>query len=209
MAAHGVVVAALLLCCLAGNCYGTVLFSSLKRTIDVTASPNHGQVLIAGNDTITVTWALNNTIPAGTDSAYKTIKLKLCYAPVSQKDRAWRKTEDNLSRDKTCQHKIVERPYDSSNKTAQSFDWVIERDVPTATYFVRAYAHDSNDKEVGYGQTTDAKKTTNLFEIQAISGRHVTLDICSICFSAFSVVSLFVFFYMEKRKGKSSSRQTQ
>lgn len=163
-------------------------------------------VLKAGNDTITVTWALNKTVPAGTDTAYKTIKLKLCYAPVSQKDRAWRKTEDNLSRDKTCQHKIVERPYDSSNRAAQSFDWIIERDVPTATYFVRAYAHDSNNVEMGYGQTTDAKKTTNLFEIQAISGRHVTLDICSICFSAFSVVSLFVFFYIEKRKGKTSSR---
>lgn len=159
-------------------------------------------VLVAGSDKITVTWALNKTLPDGTDSSYKTIKVKLCYAPISQKDRAWRKTQDNLSRDKTCQHKIIARPY---NKTLQSLEWVIERDVPTATYFVRAYAYDSNDVEVGYGQTTDAKKTTNLFEVQAISGRHATLDICSICFSAFSVVSLFVFFYIEKRKQKAHS----
>ncbi|XP_027332071.1 high-affinity nitrate transporter 3.1-like [Abrus precatorius] len=205
MVARVLVAALLLLCCLAGSCYGNVLFSSLKRTIDVTASPKQGQVLEAGLDKIIVTWALNKTVPAGTDSTYKTIKLKLCYAPISQQDRAWRKTEDNLSRDKTCQHQIVARPYDGSNKTQHSFEWVIERDVPTATYFVRAYALDSNDVQVGYGQTTDAKKGTNLFEIQAISGRHASLDICSICFSAFSVVSLLVFFYIEKRKAKAYS----
>ena len=160
-------------------------------------------------DKITVTWSLNKTVPAGTDSTYKTIKVKLCYAPISQRDRAWRKTEDNLSRDKTCQHKIVAKPYDASNKAVQSFEWLIERDVPTATYFVRAYAHDQNDAEVGYGQSTDDKKITNLFQINAISGRHTSLDTCSICFSAFSVVSLFVFFYIEKRKGKVASSVEQ
>ncbi|XP_057760335.1 high-affinity nitrate transporter 3.1 [Arachis stenosperma] len=205
MASRLVVVASLLvLCCLAGICYGKGHFSSLKKTLDVTASPKKGQVLKAGIDKITVTWGLNKTLPAGTDSAYQTVKVKLCYAPISQKDRAWRKTEDDLSRDKTCQHKILAKPYDASNKTVNRFEWVIERDVPTATYFVRAYAFDSNDAEVAYGQTTDAKKTTNLFEIQAISGRHASLDICSICFSVFSVMSLFVFFYIEKRKGKVS-----
>ena len=161
-------------------------------------------VLKAGEDKITVTWGLNQSLPAGTDSAYKTIEVKLCYAPISQKDRAWRKTEDDLSRDKTCQHKIVTRDYHASN---ESVEWTIERDVPTATYYVRAYACDSNDVEVAYGQSTDAKNITNLFEIQAISGRHASLDIFSICFSAFSVVSLFVFFYIEKRKAKSSSLQ--
>ncbi|KAJ1403285.1 High-affinity nitrate transporter [Sesbania bispinosa] len=206
MAAQGLLVASLL-CCLVTTCYGNVLFSSLKKTIDVTASPKKGQVLRAGIDKITVTWALNKTVPAGTDAAYKTIKVKLCYAPISQQDRAWRKTEDNLSRDKTCQHKIVAKPYDASNKTVQSFEWVIERDVPLGTYFVRAYAHDSNDVQVGYGQTTDGKKSTNLFEIESISGRHASLDICSVCFSAFSVVSLAVFFYIEKRKGKAASMQ--
>ncbi|XP_057421262.1 high-affinity nitrate transporter 3.1 [Lotus japonicus] len=200
MAAHRVIIIASLLFCLAGTCYGKVLFSSLKKTLDVTASPKHGQVVEAGLDTITVTWALNKTLPAGTDSSYKTIKVKLCYAPISQQDRAWRKTEDELSRDKTCQHKIVAKPYDASNKTVHTFEWLIERDVPEATYFVRAYALDSNDVQVGYGQTSDAKKTSNLFKIQAITGRHLSLDICSACFSAFSVVSLIFFFYIEKRK---------
>lgn len=203
MAAHKLVVASLLLCCLSELCYGKDLFSSLKRTIDVTASPKQGQVLLSGVDKISGTWALNKTFPAGTDSSYKTIKLKLCYAPISQKDRAWRKTEDELSRDKTCQHKMLAIPYNASNKTVQTFGWLIQRDVPQATYFVRAYAFDSNDKEVAYGQTTNAGKSTNLFEINAISGRHATLDICSVVFSAFSVVSLGVFFYIEKRKGKS------
>ncbi|KAK7302150.1 hypothetical protein RJT34_13031 [Clitoria ternatea] len=199
--AHGVLIASLLLCCIARTYYGSVLFPSLKTTLDVTASPKQGQVLRGGVDKIIVTWGLNKTVPTGTDSAYKTIKVKLCYAPASQHDRAWRKTEDNLSRDKTCQHKIVVRPY---NKTVQSFEWVVERDVPTATYFVRAYAYDSNDFEVGYGQSTDPKKSTNLFEVHAISGRHASLDISSVCFNVFSVLSLFLFFYVEKRKGNAS-----
>ena len=155
-----------------------------------------------GVDKITVTWGLNQTVAAGTDSTYKTIKVKLCYAPISQVDRGWRKTVDNLKKDRTCQHKIVARPYNPANSTAQSHEWTVERDVPTATYFVRAYAYDADEKVVAYGQTTDARKTTNLFRVQAISGRHVTMDTCSICFSVFSVVSLFGFFYNEKRKAK-------
>lgn len=147
-----------------------------------------------------MTWALDPSVSAGTDSAYKIVKVKLCYAPVSQKDRGWRKTVDDLAKDKTCTHKIVAKPYAPSNNV---YTWTVLRDVPTASYFIRAYAVNSTDQEVGFGQTTDANKTMNLFQIQAISGRHVSLDIASICFSAFSVVSLFGFFFLEKRKTKA------
>ncbi|XVE56702.1 hypothetical protein DITRI_Ditri04bG0031900 [Diplodiscus trichospermus] len=203
MAARGLVLASILLfSCFAETCYGVISFSSLQRTLVVTASHRQG-LLKGGEDKITVTWALNQSFPARTDSAYKTIKVQLCYAPISQVDRAWRKTEDHLSKDKTCQFKVVKRPYSNGNQT---FEWTIERDVPTATYFVRAYALDAEEHEVAYGQNTDAKKTTNLFDIQAITGRHVSLDIASVCFSAFSVVSLFVFFFAEKRKGRKSQQ---
>ncbi|CAL5373614.1 unnamed protein product [Camellia sinensis] len=36
--------------------------------------------------------------------------VKLCYAPINQVDRAWRKTVDNLMKDKTCQFKVVVQP---------------------------------------------------------------------------------------------------
>ncbi|KAL3839267.1 hypothetical protein ACJIZ3_023858 [Penstemon smallii] len=35
------------------------------------------------------------------------MEVKFCYAPISQKDREWRKLEDDLTKDKTCQRKIV------------------------------------------------------------------------------------------------------
>ncbi|KAF5459961.1 hypothetical protein F2P56_019865 [Juglans regia] len=194
----------LLFFCMAATCYGIVLFSSLSRTLEVTASFKQGQVLKAGVDKITVTWGLNQSLAAGTDSAYKTIKVKLCYSPVSQVDRAWRKTVDNLAKDKTCQFKIVSRPYDKWNQT---FEWKVERDVPSGTYFIRAYAYNSDDIEVAYGQTTDAKKTTNLFDVQAITGRHASLDIASVCFSAFAVLSLLGFFIAEKRRAKLSEQK--
>ncbi|KAI3499489.1 hypothetical protein L1887_35290 [Cichorium endivia] len=195
-------VLSLLLSCFATTAYG-VTFSSLQKTLVVTASPTKGEVLKSGDKQITVTWGFNRTFPSGTDSAYKTVKVKLCYAPISQKDRSWRKTVDEMKKDKTCQHKIVAKPYSASNN---SVTWTIERDIPSGTYFVRAYAFNAQDEEVGFGQTTSHQKDTNLFVIQAITGRHMSLDITSICFSAFSVVALAGFFYMEKSKGKASQQ---
>lgn len=203
MTAGGFLFALLVLSCLVASSHG-VSFSSLQRTLIVTASPTQGQVLKAGEDKITVTWSYNNTFAPGTDSTYKTVNVKLCYAPSSQADRAWRKTVDNLAKDKTCQFKIAAKPYSASNNT---FAWTIERDIPTATYFVRAYAFNSAQEQVAFGQTTDAHKTTNLFQVEGISGRHVSLDIAAICFSSFSILSLFGFFFIEKRKGKASQQK--
>ncbi|CAN1179500.1 High-affinity nitrate transporter 3.1 [Linum perenne] len=101
-----------------------------------------------------------------------------------------------------------DRPYTTKSSANQSIDWLVEKDVPTATYFVRAYAVDAEGKEVAYRQSTNAKKTTNLLQVEAVSGRHATLDIVSVCFSVFSIVSLFGLFYNEKRKGKSAKPYT-
>ncbi|KAL6973154.1 hypothetical protein U1Q18_027334 [Sarracenia purpurea var. burkii] len=190
----------------AQTCYG-VAFSSIQRTLVVTASPTPGEVLRAGEDQITVTWSYNQSFPAGTDSTYKTVKVELCYGPASQVDRPWRKTVDNLEKDKTCQFEVTAKPYAAAS-VDNSVTWTVGKDVPTATYFVRAYAYNSGGVEVAYGQsTTDPHKTTDLFEIQGISGRHASLEIASVCFSAFSIVSLFGFFYMEKRRGNLSQQK--
>ncbi|KAJ9535701.1 hypothetical protein OSB04_un001146 [Centaurea solstitialis] len=199
----GFVVGYLVFSCFAATCYG-VTFSSLQRTLIVSASSPKGHVLNAGEDQLTIKWEFNQTFPTGTDSTYKTIKLKLCYAPISQKDRPWRKSVDDLNKDKTCQHKIVAKPYAPSNN---SFTWTVGTDVPKATYFVRAYALDEREMQVGYGQNTNANKSTDLFDVRAISGRRVSLDIASVCFSVFSVVSLASFFYMEKRKGNVTEKK--
>ncbi|KAL1534718.1 high-affinity nitrate transporter 3.1-like [Salvia divinorum] len=201
MAINGVIVATILLSCLTATCYG-ITFSSLQRSLEVEASVKADQVLKAGEAKITVSWKVNATYSAGTESSYKTVKVQLCYAPISQKDRGWRKTVDILKKDKTCQHTIVERPYSASNNTVT---YTVKRDVPTATYFIRAYVFNAAGEEVGYGQTTNAGKSTNLFSIEGVTGRHVSLDIAAACFSAFSVISLFGFFFMEKRKAKASN----
>ncbi|XP_051133337.1 high-affinity nitrate transporter 3.1-like [Andrographis paniculata] len=195
--------AALILSCLAGAATAAT-FSSLREAFVVTASPLPGQVLKAGEDNITVTWRLSSAVPGGAAAAYRTVDVKLCYAPVSQRDRAWRKTADNLEKDKTCQHTIVaRRPYISSaGGAASTATAAVQKDVPTATYFVRAYAYDSGGEAVAYGQTTDGPKTAGLFHVEGVSGRHVSLEIASACFSAFSLLSLLAFFYIEKRKSK-------
>ncbi|XP_062029678.1 high-affinity nitrate transporter 3.2-like [Rosa rugosa] len=209
----------LFLSCLAetSDANGVVLFSSLPNTLEMIVSPHKpeqvmkpaegswtfGGTLKAGEDKLSISWRLNQSFSAGTtDSGYKTIKVKLCYAPVSQVDRGWRKTVDNLAKDKTCQFKIETRPYKHGSSKWKYIDWTIKHDVPSASYFVRAYAYDGAGVAVAYGQSTGPKKNYNIFEVQGITGRHKTLDVVSICFSAFSVLSLVGFFVVEKTRAK-------
>ncbi|MCD7464785.1 Nitrate transporter [Datura stramonium] len=142
---RAIFVATLVICCSLAVCRAEILFSTLKRSIEVSVSHRQG-VLMAGEDQLILKWSINKTLSAGTDSTYKSVKLHLCYAPISQKDRAWRKTEDHLKKDKTCQFKIDTLPYKSSGNI---YNWTIERDVPTGTYFVRAYILNAENEELG------------------------------------------------------------
>ncbi|KAK2990664.1 hypothetical protein RJ640_024627 [Escallonia rubra] len=101
-----------------------------KLTLVVTPSIKQGQVLIAGEDIITLTWGLNQSFIGRTDESYKEVKVKLCYAPINQVHRKWRKTMNDFSKDKTCQFIMVNKPY---QKLDQSFKLRIEKEVPTAT----------------------------------------------------------------------------
>uniref|UniRef100_M4FA20 High-affinity nitrate transporter n=1 Tax=Brassica campestris TaxID=3711 RepID=M4FA20_BRACM len=203
MAIHKILFASLLICLLIQSSHAATkerLFSDLEKSaLEVTATPSRvGEGV--GVDKLSITWKVSST--ATKEPEFKAIKVKLCYAPASQVDRPWRKTENELFKDKSCPHKISSWSYDPAMKAGQSFDYTLERDIPTGTYFVRAYAVDTKDHEVAFGQSTNEDKTTNLFSVQAISGRHKSLDIASVCFSVFSVVALLVFFVNEKRKAK-------
>ncbi|GLJ22959.1 hypothetical protein SUGI_0433150 [Cryptomeria japonica] len=196
----------LMSCFLITSAMAGVHFSTLPRTLVVTSviwshnSPA-SNVAKAGVDELVVTWRLNESLAGGeVDSKYKSVIVKLCFAPVSQVERGWRKTNDDLKKDKTCQFKITEQPYSSSPN--DTVTWTVGKDVPGATYFVRAYALDASGTQLAYGQTTNKNKTTNLFVVEPISGRHVSLDIAAAVFSALSVFSLFGFFAVEKFRAK-------
>jgi len=203
MAIRGFALVSILVFCLASTCYGSVLFGSLKdhkSLIVKTTNLKESEVLNGGESDIILEWSLGSNVSATATSGYKTVKAKLCYAPISQVDRAWRKTKDDLKKDKTCQFNMFTGAYKPTDNT---ITYKVEKKIPTATYFVRVYVYDSNGAEVAYGQSTNDEKKTDLFNIKAISGRHTTLDICSVVFSCFSIVSLFGFFYMEKRQAKN------
>lgn len=117
-------------------------------------------------------------------------------------DRSWRKTNDLLSKDKTCTIDIATQPY--TGAAGNSTTWTVGKAVPEATYFVRAYAMDASGEKVAYGQTTNKNKTSDLFVVEPISGRHVSIDIAAGVFSAFSVITLFSFFFLERRKFKKN-----
>ncbi|KAL6634665.1 hypothetical protein ACP70R_027336 [Stipagrostis hirtigluma subsp. patula] len=192
--AFSLVAAVLLAGCLPRPAAGVHL-SALPKALDVFSSAKPGQVLHAGKDTLTVTWSLNATEPAGGDAAYKSVKVTLCYAPVSQKDRGWRKANDDLSKDKACQFKVAEQAY-APRPAAASVDYLVARDIPSGTYFVRAYALDAAGTQVAYGQTGVAAA----FDVAGITGIHASIQIAAGVFSAFSVAALAFFFVIESRK---------
>nr|XP_051194016.1 probable high-affinity nitrate transporter-activating protein 2.2 isoform X2 [Lolium perenne]XP_051194018.1 probable high-affinity nitrate transporter-activating protein 2.2 isoform X4 [Lolium perenne] len=193
MARQGMVMA-LLVVVLAAECVesvtGAAMLSQLKPTLAVTASPTPNQVLHGGEDVITVTWSLNAT--AGTDAEYKKVKVSLCYAPVSQKGREWRKTHDDLKKDKTCQFKVTEQAYAATG----TVEYRVALDIPTATYFVRAYALDASGTQVAYGQTLPGAT----FDVISITGVTTSIKVAAGVFSTFSIASLAFFFFIEKRK---------
>ncbi|KAH7294824.1 hypothetical protein KP509_27G020500 [Ceratopteris richardii] len=183
---------------------GATLFSELSNSLTVSVtgadntSPNGTK---AGADELLVTWALNSAAQVD-DSSYKTVELKLCFGAPSQVDRAWRKTNDILSKDKTCGFKIASpQPYNRAGNTTK---WLVGKEIPFAHYFVRAYVLDSAGEKVAYGQSSNAQRTSNLFTIEPISGRHASIDIAAAVFSAFSVISLFGFFFYEKMSKRTS-----
>lgn len=189
-----------------------VQFSSLPMTLAVTVTidsfksqvPN---VALAGRDQLVVSWWINESLPS-MNSEYKNVEVKLCFAPVSQVDRSWRASNNDLEKDKTCQFDIIEQPYNSNIKN-NTITWTVERDVPKGTYFVRAYALNGSGSKVAYGQSSNKNKTSNLFMVQPISGRHASLDIAAVVFSSFSIVSLLGFFVVEKWSAKKAAAQNK
>ncbi|KAI7754801.1 hypothetical protein M8C21_018800 [Ambrosia artemisiifolia] len=165
MEVHPAAALLLILSCFTVACYAhNVHLSTLNQSLIVTASATPGQVLKAGTDAITITWAFNPNLTVS-DANYTTVEAKLCYAPVSQTGRDDRKTDDNLDFDKTCPFDITDEPYKRSNNT---FIWTIPRDTPTATYFVRVYVINAKNHEIAYGQNTNASKATNLIQIDGV-----------------------------------------
>lgn len=152
-------------------------------------------VLHAGEDTITVTWRLNASAPAGADAGYKAVKVTLCYAPASQEDRGWRRANDDLSKDKACQFEIAQpQPY--AVPGTRTLRYRVARDVPTASYHVRAYALDASGAPVGYGQTAPAY----YFRVAGVTGVHASLRVAAALLSALSVAAVAFFAVVERRR---------
>lgn len=174
---------------------GFVSFNSLssKRTLVVTVSmANNSDIkeVHTGQDSILVNWSVNASAPAIVDA--KTVETRLCFAKESQTLRGWRKTDDNLKKDKTCLYKIQRQPY----APAGSVTYALPKSIPGAKYFVRAYVFNSSDLQIAYGQSSP-NKINNTFTVIPISGRHGSIDAAVGVFSIFSVGSLFAFFIFE------------
>ncbi|KAH8953523.1 hypothetical protein BDL97_08G031800 [Sphagnum fallax] len=200
-------IAAAMLLGVVSNVEAGVLFSSLNHTLLVTAqladaSNSTLKVASAGVDTILVKWSLNASAPPGIDDNYSKVNTKLCFAPVSQLTRKWRKNSNDLSIDKTCSFDIATQNFSTAGNSVL---YLVSKTVPYAEYFVRAYVLNVEGNQVAYGQSTNANKTTNIFTVDPITGRHATIDVAVAVMSVFSVASLFTYYvgeqiYLKRKK---------
>eukprot|EP00271_Cylindrocystis_brebissonii_P007370 TRINITY_DN20771_c0_g1_i1.p1 TRINITY_DN20771_c0_g1~~TRINITY_DN20771_c0_g1_i1.p1 ORF type:complete len:226 (+),score=24.81 TRINITY_DN20771_c0_g1_i1:189-866(+) len=152
---------------------------------------------------LTISWKLNASF-IGKDSAYKQVLLKFCYGQASAMNRKWRKNDADLSKSKTC-HTVIKRfPY-LNGSVGNSTVWYPPDDVPTAYWFVRAFALNSSSKTAGpgdsavaIGSSTNMNRTSSLIHYTAYSGRSTGIVIGLICFSLMSYILLFSFFFVER-----------
>uniref|UniRef100_N1QVH9 Uncharacterized protein n=1 Tax=Aegilops tauschii TaxID=37682 RepID=N1QVH9_AEGTA len=92
----------------------------------------------------------------------------------------------------TTVFKVTQQAYPGTGKV----EYRVALDIPTATYYVRAYALDASGTQVAYGQTAPAAA----FNVVSITGVTTSIKVAAGVFSTFSVVSLAFFFFIEKRK---------
>uniref|UniRef100_M8BSX1 Uncharacterized protein n=1 Tax=Aegilops tauschii TaxID=37682 RepID=M8BSX1_AEGTA len=149
-------------CCASAGAVASL--SKLPVTLDVTASPSPGQGA-------TIVYAF------------------LFFDSKDLREHESRKTHENLDKDKTCQYKVTEQPYTGAGGKVE---YRVALDIPTATYYVRAYALDASGTQVAYGQTL----RTATFNIVSIRGINTSIKVASGVFSTFSAVSLVFFFFI-------------
>ncbi|KAG0602012.1 hypothetical protein M758_11G154500 [Ceratodon purpureus] len=173
-----------------------VLFSTLPKQFVVTATlPDGGPItqVHTGQDNILVSWRLNTTVVSNATIAK--VRAKLCFAKESQVLRAWRKTVDDLTKDKTCLYEISTVPFNAAAPNGTT-NYYLPKSIPGAKYLVRVYGIDAAGNQVGFGQTSP-DRVANTFTVIPITGRHASIDVAVGVFSVFSVGSLFTFFILE------------
>ncbi|EAZ31107.1 hypothetical protein OsJ_15203 [Oryza sativa Japonica Group] len=201
---HRVFLPLLLLLVVLGACHVTpaaaaagARLSALAKALVVEASPRAGQVLHAGEgrhhrDMVAESEGGGGRRP-GRIPGYKAVKVTLCYAPASQVGRGWRKAPRRPEQGQgRVSSRSPQQPYDGAGK----FEYTVARDVPTASYYVRAYALDASGARVAYGETAPSAS----FAVAGITGVTASIEVAAGVLSAFSVAALAVFLVLENKK---------
>merc|ERR1712100_415851 len=82
------------------------------------------------------------------------VQVKACFSKHSTKDRKWRKTKDEIGKDKQCFKKLIEEVHypapGSTTAQVDEYTWTIADTIPKATYFFRVFAYDAEGNGIGY-----------------------------------------------------------
>lgn len=154
----------------------------LTRTIAV----SHVQVSAGVGQAVTVTYSLNSTYPANTNS---TVKMMRCFGPESTKNRAWRKANPVISLDKQCKQIAVGLP------STGSYTWLLDANVPPAVYKFTALEVCADGLYCGIGSST-------FFQALAIDSTPTWLLAMTGAFAAIGPISMVGYFVYEQKMKK-------
>lgn len=144
-------------------------------------------VLDAGvGQSVTITYSVNSSYVANTSS---TVTLKGCFSATSSANRAWRKANPIIAKDKQCSVKIAT----GLPAAGGNFTFKLGPNMAPAVYRVLAL-------EVCTGGAFCAMGSSpGYFQVLAIDSRPKWLIVMASCFAAIGPVSLAAFFVWEQK----------
>ncbi|GHP07127.1 high affinity nitrate transporter [Pycnococcus provasolii] len=194
------------------HAHAATLYADIPGVIDV-ATPSVDQTTTAPFSEIQAgapSEAGNVTIALSTEedtADWSTVTLRLCYAPISQVDRKWRSTKDNVQGNTQCKQpglkKIATIPWESGTNTLE-YTFQPSQNVAEAIYFIEALVQNANETYVAKGFSGE-KAFFQVIGWEAVDAGLIT---AAAVLSALSWASLGIYFikdYLFTKKPTSMS----
>lgn len=190
---------ALLLLAAATQAEAQTLYADIPGTIDVTTpamdmtkEPPYSEVQ-AGTPDEAGSVAIELSTAEDT-SSWATVTLRLCYAPVSQVNRKWRKAKPTVEGNNACKQpglkKIATIPWEAGTTTLE-YTFQPDPNVAAAVYFVEALAQDAEGAYLAKGSTGE---TGPFFQVLAWAAVDTGLIAAASVLSVLSWTSFIAYF---------------
>jgi hypothetical protein len=150
----------------------------------------------ADRDSVSMTYTV---LPQFDANLTDTVSLKACYSNYSAEDRPWRKYNDNISKSKRCPF-LIAKGLDPESGNAT---WMPNANVPTATYFIRAFVNRKNPTNPETPIIVATGISMGFFKVEAIDSTPTNMKIASGICACVGPIFFFSYIVYAKFTGKA------